>query len=208
MRNKPGRENLLGFFYCSHIGAQTGRNRFTGGESPILLSAGLFSLLVGVRSQLIRKAVFALALTIKQEKFCIEYAKSGNARQAYEKAGYSCSKESTVDVNACRLLKNDKVKERLAELTEEVKDASIADIKEMQEKLTEIIRQQAEEEVIVVLSKGDFMQEAQKMMKKPAIKEVISAIEKLGKMQGAFTDNVNVNGVVPVVIAGDDELAD
>jgi len=152
--------------------------------------------------------VFGLALTIKQEKFCIEYAKSGNARQAYKSAGYQCKNDASVDASASQLLRNPKVKERLAELTEEVKDASIADIKEMQEKLTEIIRQKAEEEVIVVINKGDFMQEAQKMMKKPAIKEVISAIEKLGKMQGAFTDNVNVNGVVPVVIAGDDELAD
>ena len=149
-----------------------------------------------------------MALTIKQEKFCIEYAKSGNARQAYEKAGYSSGKRSTADVNACRLLKNDKVQKRLVELMEEVKDASIADIKEMQEKLTEIIRQEAEEEVIVIESKGDFMSEARKMKKRPAIKDVISAIEKLGKMQGAFTDNVNVNGVVPVVIAGDDLLGD
>lgn len=149
-----------------------------------------------------------MALTIKQEKFCIEYAKSGNARQAYEKAGYSFNKESTADVNACRLLKNDNIKARLAELTEEVKDASIADIKEMQEKLTEIIRQKAEEEVILVVNKGDFMQEVQRLMKKPAIKDVISAIEKLGKMQGAFTEKVDVNGVVPVVIAGDDDLAD
>jgi phage terminase small subunit len=172
------------------------------------MSAGFSPRWWGWGAKTIRKAVYGLALTIKQEKFCIEYAKSGNARQAYKAAGYACKNDDVIDAAASRLLGQVKVKERLAELTEEVKDASIADIKEMQEKLTEIIRQQAEEEVIVVLSKGDFMQEAQKLMKKPAIKEVISAIEKLGKMQGAFTDNVNVNGVVPVVIAGDDELAD
>lgn len=149
-----------------------------------------------------------MALSVKQEKFCIEYAKSGNARQAYEKAGYSTKKDRTTDANACRLLTNANVKARLAELMEEVKDASIADIKEMQEKLTEIIRQTAEEEVIVVINKGDFMSEAQKLTKKPAIKDVISAIEKLGKMQGAFTEKVDVNGVIPVVIAGDDDLAD
>ena len=149
-----------------------------------------------------------MALTIKQEKFCIEYAKSGNARQAYKSAGYQCKNDASVDASASQLLRNPKVKERLAELVEEVKDASIADIKEMQEKLTEIIRQEAEEEVIVVESKGDFMSEARKMKKKPAIKDVISAIEKLGKMQGAFTENLNVNGTIPVVIAGDDQLAD
>ena len=146
-----------------------------------------------------------MALSVKQEKFCIEYAKSGNARQAYKDAGYSVKNDRTADANACRLLTNANVKERLAELAEEAKDASIADITEMQQKLTSIIRQEAEEEVIVVVSTGDFMTEAKKMTKKPAIKDVISAIEKLGKMQGAFTDNVNLNGNVGVVIVDDIE---
>lgn len=146
-----------------------------------------------------------LALTIKQEKFCIEYAKSGNARQAYKSAGYACKNDDVIDAAASRLLSQVKVKEKLAELAEEAKNASIADITEMQQKLTSIIRQEAEEEVIVVESVGDFMTEARKMTKTPSIKDVISAIEKLGKMQGAFTDNVNLNGNVGVVIVDDIE---
>ena len=90
-----------------------------------------------------------MALTIKQEKFCIEYAKSGNARQAYKAAGYQCKNDASVDASASQLLRNPKVKERLAELAEEIKNNSIADIQEMQEVLTTIIRQQMEEEVIV-----------------------------------------------------------
>lgn len=131
-----------------------------------------------------------MALSIKQEKFCLEYAKSGNAREAYEKAGYSTKKSRTADANACRLLTNANVKARLAELAEEIKNASIADITEMQQKLTSIIRQELDEEVIVVESVGDFMSEARKMEKKPAIKDVISAINTLGKMQGAFVEKV------------------
>lgn len=152
--------------------------------------------------------VNGLALSVKQEKFCLEYAKSGNQRQAYLKAGYKCKSDGAVDANASRLLKNDKVKARLAELYDEIKGASIADITEMQQTLTSIIRQQLEEEVIVIESTGDFMSEARKMEKKPAIRDVINAINTLGKMQGLFTDNVNVKGVVPVVIAGDDSLED
>ena len=142
---------------------------------------------------------------MKQEKFCIEYAKSGNARQAYKDAGYSVRNDRTADANACRLLTNANVKERLAELAEEAMNASIADITEMQQKLTSIIRQEAEEEVIVVINKGDFMQEAQTLTKKPSLKEVISAIEKLGKMQGAFDNTVNLNGNIGVVIVDDIE---
>lgn len=146
-----------------------------------------------------------LALSVKQENFCIAYAKSGNARQAYKDAGYSVRNDRTADANACRLLTNANVKERLAELAEEAKDASIADITEMQQKLTSIIRQEAEEEVIVVVSKGDFMQEARIMTKKPSLKDVIGAIDRLGKMQGAFKENVNLNGNVGVVIVDDIE---
>lgn len=131
-----------------------------------------------------------MALTVKQEKFCLEYAKSGNARQAYIKAGYKGKEDATTDVNACRLLKNDRVKARLAELAEEAKNDAIADIQEMQEKLTGIIRQQLEEDVIVVENIGDFMSEARKIKKTAAIKDIINAVNTLGKMQGAFVDKV------------------
>lgn len=129
-------------------------------------------------------------LTPKQEKFCIEYAKCGNARQAYISAGYSHKKDSTTDVNACRLLKNDKVKERLAELYEAAQNDAIADVQEMQETLTKIIRQSLTEEVIVVEGCGEGCSSARRMDKAPAIKDVINAINTLGKMQGLFTEKV------------------
>ena len=145
-----------------------------------------------------------MALTIKQEKFCIEYAKSGNARQAYKKAGYQCKNDASVDACASQLLRNPKVKERLAELTEEVKNNAIADIQEMQETLTKIIRQNIEEEVILF----DPASGVQREKKTPAVKEIISAINTLGKMQGAFIEKLDVTGALPVVIAGDDALED
>lgn len=146
-----------------------------------------------------------MALSVKQEKFCLEYAKSGNQRQAYLKAGYKVKNDETADANASRLLRNANVKARLAELAEEIKAASIADITEMQQALTSIIRKQMTEEVIVVESVGDFVTEARKMDKEPSIKDIINAINTLGKMQGAFTDNVNLNGNVGVVIVDDIE---
>jgi phage terminase small subunit len=149
--------------------------------------------------------VNSLALSVKQEKFCLEYAKSGNQTQAYIKAGYNVKNDETAAVNASRLLKNANVKERLAELAEEAKNASIADIVEMQQTLTAIIRKQMTEEVIVVESVGDYMTEARKMDKEPSIKDIINAITTLGKMQGAFTDNVNLSGNVGVVIVDDIE---
>lgn len=131
-----------------------------------------------------------MALSVKQEKFCLEYAKSGNQRQAYLKAGYKCKNDASADASASQLLRNPKVKARLAELAEEIKNASIADITEMQQTLTRIIRQELTEEVIVVESVGDFMSEARKMDKNPAVRDVINAINTLGKIQGIFIDKV------------------
>lgn len=148
-----------------------------------------------------------MALSVKQEKFCLEYAKSGNQRQAYLLAGYNCKSDEAADANASRLLRNDKVKARLAELAEEAKNASIADIVEMQQTLTSIIRKKMTEEVIVVESVGDFMSEARKMDKEPSIKDIINAITTLGKMQGLFSEKFKLD-VTPVVIGGGEDLED
>lgn len=146
----------------------------------------------------------SLALSVKQEKFCLEYAKSGNQRQAYLKAGYKCKNDASADASASQLLRNPKVKERLAELAEEAKNASIADIVEMQQTLTAIIRKQMTEEVIVVESVGDFMTEARKMDKEPSIKDIINAINTLGKIQGAFSSKLEIDADLSPIVIKDD----
>lgn len=123
-------------------------------------------------------------LTVKQEKFCQEYAKCGNATEAYINAGYSVNKE-VAKANASRLLTNDNIKKRLAELAEETKTESIADIQEMQEVLTKIIRREMYDEGAVV--------DGEREKKPAAIKDIISAIEKLGKMQGAFVERIEAD---------------
>ena len=145
-----------------------------------------------------------MALPVKQELFCLEYAKSGNARQAYKSAGYKCRSDEAADANASRLLRNANVKARLAELAEEAKNASIADITEMQQTLTSIIRKQLMEEVIVVESVGDFMTEARKMDKEPSIKDIINAINTLGKIQGAFSSKLEIDADLSPIVIKDD----
>ncbi len=140
-------------------------------------------------------------LNARQEMFCLEYAKCGNATESAKRAGYS---EKTAKSIGQRLLTYVDVKNRLQELSKITEDAKIADIKEMQQVLTAIIRQEATEEVIVLNSiKGTF----DKTNKKPSLKEVINAIEKLGKMQGAFTDKVELE-ITPVVIRDDVDESD
>lgn len=138
-------------------------------------------------------------MTPRQEKFCLEYAASGNAYHSALNAGYS---KNYAKGNVNKLLDNESIKKRLQELKEKAESEKIADIKEMQEKLTSIIRQDTTEEVIVVEGIGDGCSEARTVQKKPSFKEIISAINTLGKMQGAFTENVNLS-LEPVMIVND-----
>ena len=55
-------------------------------------------------------------LSPKQERFCQEYHKTGNATQSYIAAGYS---KTGADAGASRLLSNVSVKERVEELKKE-----------------------------------------------------------------------------------------
>lgn len=58
-----------------------------------------------------------MALTSKQEAFCLAYIETGNATDAYTSAGYSAgSSEKTRNEAASRLLKNSKVGARIAAL--------------------------------------------------------------------------------------------
>ena len=53
-------------------------------------------------------------LTTKQKVFVSEYLASGNASQAYLKAGYSASNENVISASASRLLRNAKVASAVA----------------------------------------------------------------------------------------------
>lgn len=56
-------------------------------------------------------------LSPKQEAFCQRYLETGNASEAYRKAGYSSNmSDKTVNEASSRLLKNNKVLARVAEL--------------------------------------------------------------------------------------------
>lgn len=125
------------------------------------------------------------ALNIKQERFCLEYSKSGNATAAYKLAGFKSKDDNSASASATRLLGNVKIQARLKELTEEVKNAKIADTIECQELLTELARN-----------------------KKVYPKDRVAALNTLLKAQGAFSQNVNLIGAVPVVFNGEDKIPD
>ena len=136
------------------------------------------------RSVFLLEAVEIANLNVKQEKFCMEYSKSGNATAAY-KTAYSLKDDNSAAVNANRLLRNAKIKARLQELSQEIKQIEIADVQECQKILTQIARN-----------------------KKTSAKDRVSAINILLKAQGAFSQNLNIIGAVPVVFSDEDRIGD
>lgn len=67
-----------------------------------------------------------MALTPKQEAFCLAYLKTGNASEAYRQA-YNAEnmKPESINVNASKLLSNTKVALRLAELNKSAVSDSV-----------------------------------------------------------------------------------
>lgn len=154
---------------------------------------------------ILRKDVFALSytkLTVKQEAFCLHYAKTGNATESYKKAGYKITSDEVTGVNASRLLKNDKIQARLQELADEVHSSAIADITEIQETLTAILRNQAKEQVVVI---ENFKPKT--IDKDTSIKDRLEAGKTLAKMQGGFDNTFKVELTVPK-FKGEDALED
>ena len=124
------------------------------------------------------KTKFSGKLTVKQENFCLEYAKSGNATKSYLKAYSKDNSYSAAGVESCRLLKNPKIKARLQELHQIHNAKKIMQVEEMKERLTNIARDDSN------------------------LKHSLKAMELLAKIGGLFVSKqeLEINSAVPVVI--------
>ena len=143
----------------------------------------------------------------KHELFCLGYARTANGAQSYKDAGYQCKNDNVAGANARRLLQNDKIQARLQELAEEMSAEKIADIREIHEYLTSVIRGETTEDVVVTEGCGDGVSEATIMKVRTANKDRIKAAVELAKMKGAYDSRLKVEVTVPV-FGGDDDLED
>lgn len=140
-------------------------------------------------------------MTPRQKKFCDEYLISGNATDAAVKAGYS--PKTAKNIGSENLAKPD-LKAYIDEQLAQLHSDKIADAEEVLKYLTSVMRGEYTEEVPLLC--GDGMQTL--TPKEVGAKERIKAAELIGKRFGLFTDKLGIDGVVPVVITGDDQLED
>ena len=85
-------------------------------------------------------------LSARQELFCLEYIKDGNATQAAVRAGYSPKQANST---GARLYANVRIRARIDELMADLQQEKIADAEEVLRYLTSVMRGEATEEVAV-----------------------------------------------------------
>lgn len=82
-----------------------------------------------------------MALTPKQERFCLAYLETGNASEAYRRA-YDAEKmkPESINVNACKLLSDAKIAQRLEELRTPVREKAQLTLESHLARLDELSR--------------------------------------------------------------------
>ena len=144
-----------------------------------------------------------MKLNARQKAFCEYYVASGNATDAAIKAGYS---KRTAKSIGQRLLTFVDIKKYIDELMQKLESERIASAEEVLQILTSTMRGEIQEEVIVVEGEGDGISSARIMKKQVSAKERIKAAELLGKRHALFTDKTKIEGTLPVMIVGEDDL--
>ncbi len=139
-------------------------------------------------------------MTKKQERFVTEYLIDCNATQAAIRAGYS---PSTARFIGAENLSKPYIRQAIEEQMEQMKSDRIADVEEIIIYLTSVLRGQSESSVVLVCDN-----EVVTVTKTPDEKERLKAAELLGKRYGMFSDKVKLEGAVPVIISGEDQLED
>lgn len=146
-----------------------------------------------------------MKLTPKQKAFADYYIELGNATEAYIKAGYN---KKGARANSSRLIANDNIKNYIDERFSQLEDERIAKADEVLKYLTRVMRGEETEEVVVIEGMGDGVSRAAITEKDIGAKDRIKAAELLGKRYRLFTDKVEIEGEIPVVISGGDNLED
>lgn len=140
-------------------------------------------------------------MTPKQKRFCDEYLIDCNATKAAIRAGYS---EKTAKQMGAENLSKPDLRAYIDEQLERIHNEKTADAQEVMEYLTAVMRGEHTEQVLKLIGEG--VQTITNI--DVSAKERLKAAELIGKRYGLFTDKIGVEGIVPVVITGDDQLED
>ncbi|MDU7210984.1 MAG: terminase small subunit [Veillonella sp.] len=140
----------------------------------------------------------------RHEKFCHEYIKDMNATQAAIRTGYS---EKTAKMQGSRLMTNDDIKSRVAELRDAYLDENIMTAKQVEYELTRIALGLSKEKQVVIEGTGEGCSEARIIDKPPDERSRLKALELMAKRHRILSGDTTID-VQPVIIVGGDDIAD
>lgn len=138
-------------------------------------------------------------MTEKQRLFADEYLKDLNGTRAYKTIYTTIKNDNVAAVRANTLLKQKDISDYISKRLEEIYNENTADIQEVMEYLTSVLR--GESASAVLMMSGNGMQKVTE--KPPDEKERLKAAELLGKRFGMFKDNVDVTSNGKTVIVDD-----
>lgn len=139
-----------------------------------------------------------MGLSARQERFAREYARGGNGAQAYAAAGYKAKSAEVASKCANKLLKNAEVRALVDSLLERARSEAVADVRELQEFLTGVVRGEPSERKVVSTEAPDGSVTRATTVQRPRVADRVRAAETLGKMLGAFDQQVRVELSVPL----------
>lgn len=134
-------------------------------------------------------------MTDRQKRFCDEYLVDCNAAGAARRSGYSPD-------SANKLMKQPEVQEYIEEQMEAIHNEKIADVKEISEYLTSVMRGSCGEQTKTSISDS---KETTTYITVSA-KERLKAAELMGKRYGLFKEKTEVTLNPAVIINGEEEL--
>ena len=137
-------------------------------------------------------------LTPKQEKFVQNIINGMTQRQAYKDA-YDAEKmkDEVVDVRACELFNNSKVKVRYQELMERLEDKAIMSARERMKWLSDVVVGNIKETVAVMKTDADGNSEMIEKEFPSKLDTKLKALDTLNKMSGEYVEKVKVDQEKP-----------
>lgn len=123
-------------------------------------------------------------LSIKEKAFCREYAKTGNATQAYFKAGYTAKNNQSAGVMACQLLKKPKIKAEIDSIIAPKEKKAIMDAQEVMELFTAIARGEVKDQFGLEASLNDRLKAMNELAKR--------TIDIENRIKGVADNNVHI----------------
>lgn len=127
-----------------------------------------------------------------------------NAKQAAIRTGYS---EKSAESQSSRLLRNDKVKKRVAELRDAYFNENIMTAQQVEYELTRIAMGLSNEKQVVIEGTGEGCSEARIIDKPPDEKSRLKALELMAKRHRILSGDTTID-IKPVLIVGGDDIAD